>query len=51
MKPPSRMLTSIISSVAIPDLPAAGTPRAGSGGRYPDSASPRAVVRATWSSS
>jgi len=33
MNPPSRMLTSIISSVAMPVLPATGMPENGSGGR------------------
>src|SRR6202030_3028804 len=37
--PPSRMLASIISSVAIPVLPATGMLRAGSGGRYAPSES------------
>src|ERR1700730_9892 len=32
--PPSRILTSIISRVAMPVLPATGMLRAGSGGRY-----------------
>src|SRR5450432_1646930 len=51
MNPPSRMLTSIISSVAMPVLPTTGTLRCGKGGRYALSESASTCALATQSTS